>query len=241
MSIGSYLRNEIAGPLDADFFIGLPPSEEPGGPSGALHGRRASGRTMEDLLERSGEVATGGGTDLAQLAELALTYLAPDGPLFKALMAPGGALSDQDLWQSPRLHQAEIPAANGICDARSLARLYGACVSEVTTGSGWDSGSSIPNRSISPYGHRRRGRTRCCSVWTFSGGSGSTSTEGSLPPPVWAARARSGISVWAGRSDGVDPDAELAMGYVMNRMELGTTGDTRSFRLMQACLAAVRP
>jgi CubicO group peptidase (beta-lactamase class C family) len=35
-----------------------------------------------------------------------------------------------------------------------------------------------------------------------------------------------------------DPDAELAMGYVMNRMEIGTTGDTRSFRLMQACLAA---
>ena len=37
---------------------------------------------------------------------------------------------------SPRLHAAEIPAANGICDARSLARLYGACVDDVKTSSG---------------------------------------------------------------------------------------------------------
>jgi CubicO group peptidase (beta-lactamase class C family) len=38
-----------------------------------------------------------------------------------------------------------------------------------------------------------------------------------------------------------DPDTELAMGYVMNRMEMGTTGDSRSFRLMQACFDAVGP
>jgi hypothetical protein len=30
------------------------------------------------------------------------------------------------------------------------------------------------------------------------------------------------------------------MGYVMNRMEIGTTGDVRSFRLMQACVESAR-
>jgi hypothetical protein len=30
------------------------------------------------------------------------------------------------------------------------------------------------------------------------------------------------------------------MGYVMNRMEIGTTGDARSFRLTRACIEAAR-
>src|ERR1019366_9877244 len=37
-----------------------------------------------------------------------------------------------------------------------------------------------------------------------------------------------------------DPDLELGMGYVMNQMEIGTTGDARSFRLTRACIEAAR-
>ena len=87
-------------------------------------------------LAGQGDGAPGSGPGLAELAELAKTYFAPEGPLFKALTPPGGALADEEVWHSPRLHAAEIPAANGICDARSLARLYGACVSDVVTSSG---------------------------------------------------------------------------------------------------------
>ena len=44
----------------------------------------------------------------------------------------------------------------------------------------------------------------------------------------------------AGGSVGwADPDAELAFGYVMNKMNLGLTGDTRSSSLIEACYAAV--
>ena len=43
----------------------------------------------------------------------------------------------------------------------------------------------------------------------------------------------------AGGSVGwADPDAELAFGYVMNKMNLGLTGDTRSSSLIAACYAA---
>ena len=73
--------------------------------------------------------------------KLAGTYLAPDGPLTKALSAPGGALADQRLWDSPARWSAELPAANGIGDARSLACLYGACVSDVAT----TTGGSLPH------------------------------------------------------------------------------------------------
>jgi CubicO group peptidase (beta-lactamase class C family) len=37
-----------------------------------------------------------------------------------------------------------------------------------------------------------------------------------------------------------DPDLELGMGYVMNQMMVGTTGDKRSYRLMKASVAAAR-
>jgi CubicO group peptidase (beta-lactamase class C family) len=43
-----------------------------------------------------------------------------------------------------------------------------------------------------------------------------------------------------GSAGWADPDIELGMGYVMNKMEIGTTGDTRSFVLMQACTDAAR-
>ena len=44
----------------------------------------------------------------------------------------------------------------------------------------------------------------------------------------------------AGGSVGwADPDAELAFGYVMNKMNLGLTGDIRSSGLVNACYAAL--
>ena len=45
----------------------------------------------------------------------------------------------------------------------------------------------------------------------------------------------------AGGSVGwADPDAELAFGYVMNRMDMGLAGDVRSYDLINACYAAAR-
>ena len=44
----------------------------------------------------------------------------------------------------------------------------------------------------------------------------------------------------AGGSVGwADPDAELGFGYIMNRMDIGLAGDTRSQSLFQACYAAL--
>ena len=44
----------------------------------------------------------------------------------------------------------------------------------------------------------------------------------------------------AGGSVGwADPDAELAFGYVMNKMDLGLTGDVRSSSLVNACYASL--
>jgi CubicO group peptidase (beta-lactamase class C family) len=240
VSLGTYLRNEIAGPLDADFFIGLPASEEPRVARlvSFMEGLRA-GRPLGKLPTGSGE-GPGSGADLARLAEMDPSYLAEDGPLWKALMAPGGAFADQDLWHSPRLHAAEIPAANGICDARSLARLYGACVSEVTDSSGKGFRILTPeqvDRAVQP---ETVGPDRILLGLDIQWGLGFNINRGLIElaglggPRAFGHFGMGGSAGWA------DPDVELGMGYVMNRMEIGTTGDTRSFRLMQACLEAAR-
>jgi CubicO group peptidase (beta-lactamase class C family) len=206
VSIGTFLRNEIAGPLGAEFFIGLPPSEEPrvarlipfslgpisGGPPGN-HTRSGDDRNAV------------GGPDLSHLADAALNYLAPDGPLFKALMAPGGAFSDPELWHSPRLHAAEIPAANGICDARSLARLMAPVSATYPPIQAGDSGPWRLSRSNGRCAPRRWAPMSSFSAWTSSGDWGSTSTVDSSPPPIWVVRMPSDTSAWEGRSGGRTP------------------------------------
>src|SRR5207244_4046791 len=59
------------------------------------------------------------------------SFMGPDTMLGKALHAPGGAFRAPDVWNSREVHAAEIPAAGGISDARSIARMYAACIGEV--------------------------------------------------------------------------------------------------------------
>jgi CubicO group peptidase (beta-lactamase class C family) len=240
VSLGTYLRNAITGPLDADFFIGLPASEEPRVArlvpfAEGLASGRGAGR-----LEAGGGRAGTRQADLARLAELAPSYLAKDGPLFKALMAPGGAFADQDLWHSPRLHAAEIPAANGIGDARSLALLYGACVSEVTTGSGESFRILSPEQVDRAVRPETNGPDAVLMGLDIQWGLGFNINRGLIAEAGLGGPRSFGHFGMGGSAGWADPDAELGMGYVMNRMAIGTTGDTRSFGLMHACLEAAR-
>ncbi len=240
VSVGTYLHREIAGPLGADFFIGLPPAEE---------GRVARLVSFLEGLQGAGTPggppAQGAGTsvgpDLAQLAEMAGPYLSPDGPLLKALSAPEGALTDPDVWDSPALHAAEIPAANGIGDARSIARLYGACVGEVRDTSGAPFRILTAEQLDRALEARTEGPDRVLMGLDLQWGLGFMLNRGLISLGGLGGPRSFGHFGMGGSAGWADPDLELAMGYVMNRMEIGTTGDTRSYRLMQACLEAVTP
>jgi len=99
-SVGSYFRDEIAGPLGADFWIGTPPE---------LDARIA------ELVMASPQ--PGEANLFAEIIAKAKPYA------LKAFMnpipGPGGFNSRE--WRA-----AEIPAANGHGSARALARIYGA-------------------------------------------------------------------------------------------------------------------
>ena len=101
-SLGTFFADEVAGPLSLDFWIGLPASEE----------SRVS-RIIEVSLEDP---------DLEPIGERAREML-------EAAIAPKSYLMQEQtatpLDMSAReFRAAERPAANGVADARSLARMY---------------------------------------------------------------------------------------------------------------------
>jgi CubicO group peptidase (beta-lactamase class C family) len=237
-SLGSYLHEEIAGPLGAEFFIGLPATEEHRvARLISFVESLASGRTLQsldDLVPAQAGPDTGGGVSAAA------TYLAPDGPLTRALSAPGGALSDPGVWDDPRLHAAEIPAANGICDARSLACLYAACVGEVASPTGGTFRILTPEQLDSALLPRTEGPDAVLMGLDIQWGLGFMLNRGIMGSAGLGGPRSFGHFGMGGSVGWADPDLELGMGYVMNQMEIGTTGDKRSYRLMKASIAAAR-
>lgn len=96
--IGSFFAEEVAAPLDLDLFIGLPPEHE----------------------------------DRVAWLELAANwnaegFFSSDNPddLVRAVWGnPPTFAADSFAWNKPAIHAAELPGANAIGTARSVARLY---------------------------------------------------------------------------------------------------------------------
>ena len=155
--------------------------------------------------------------------------------LGKALSAPGGAFGVDlghgfGLFNSRAIHAAEIPAANGITDARSLARMYASLVSEVD-------GVRLlgPDQVKAATAQRTSGPNIVLLNLDIQFGLGYMvpSTVMPLQPGSFGHFGAGGSVGWA------DPDAELAMGYVMNRMDMGLAGDVRSANLIAAVYASL--
>ena len=224
-SVGTYLRDEIAGPLDVDFWIGLPEEQE--SRVGRLISMIPEGITVEML---KGESTDGADPD-NPMVQLIAAFLGPDTNLGKALFAPGGAFTDQDIWNSRAMRAAEVPAANGVGDARSLAKLYAACVGEVE-------GMRIltPEQVTKATTQLTEGPNHVLMDMDIQFGLGFM-VHSSL---MQLGGEHSFGHFGAGGSVGwADPDAEMAFGYIMNRMDMGLAGDTRSLNLVNACYDAL--
>ena len=236
-TLGTYFSEEIAGPLGADWYIGLPAALEP------RVARLVPFETGADGNLFDGLGSLGGGSDedpgMADLLAQLAPYIGRDGALTKALGAPGGAFSSPDVWQDPRLHAAEVPAANGICDARSLARTYGACVSGIDLAGGGRFRVLSPERVEAALVQQTSGPDRVLMGMDIQWGLGFMLNVGTIALAGLGGPRSFGHFGMGGSVGWADPDLELGLGYVMNRMSLGATGDSRSADLIHATLAAV--
>lgn len=202
--IGRYFAEEVAAPLGLEFWIGLPESEE----------QRVS------RLEPAPPP-----TDPEALAMLMKT-MGPGTAGFKTLTLNGIMTGGGDQGFNGRaIHATEMPAANGITTARSLARMYAATVGPV------DGVRLLDEATVST-----------ASAEAVSGLDASLSLEsrfgmgfmldGELTKML---SPRSFGHAGAGGSLGyADPGSRVGYGYVMNQMQGGVAGDPRTVALNEA-------
>ncbi len=218
-SLGTFFHEEIAEPLGIEFWIGLPAEQEH-----RVAPLVGTGRTTGDLDDET--------------AELAAAIMGPDTLVGRAMTLNGALGFLDDGFNTPELHAAEMPAANGITNARSLARFYAALIGGVEDGP--SESLLTPEQVDFARTCQTEGADR---VLSFPGielpttiGLGFWTSSEFAPYGGERAFGHSG----AGGSVGfADPEARIAGGYVMNRMMQGLAGDPRSRGLIKASYEAV--
>ena len=163
------VADEVAGPLGLDFWIGLPASEE----------NRVVPIIGIDLQD--------GDVDQQAQTEKRRALLAASRDPDSLLNRPS-TTTPLDM-NSRAFHAAEIPAGNGITDARSLARMYASLIGDGVDGVRLLNDETVARRSPAAA-------TRCCKS-RHASGLGSRSIRRT---EISARRARSGTRAPAGRS-----------------------------------------
>lgn len=220
--IGQFVAEELAGPLGLDLWIGLPDEQ---------HDRVVPLIAM-DPTESSFDLAD---PDIAPLlGDLATAFLDPESVTNRALHLNGAFGLDGGgggmAWNRPAVWRSQIPAANGITNARSLAKLYASCVSEV------DGVRLLDDETVKRATEERsEGRDRTLVVPTrFGLGFFIPSTFSPLMGPASFGHAGAGGSLGL-----ADPDRRIGFAYVMNKMSANLSNDPRTSGLIAAVEAAV--
>ena len=203
-SLGDFVREEIARPLGVEMHVGLPPALEPRVAHLMAHPiPKFSPEEVKTLMETSGP-----GTKGASALSL------------------NGAFG-QGAFNRKDVHQSQLPGANGISNARSLARIYAALVSDI------DGvhllGESIRNRattSNTPHGEMDE---ILMSATDFAMGFMLHSERTPFAGPTSFGHNGAG-----GSCAFAQPSRELGFAYVMNTMMTTIDGDPRPARLIAA-------
>jgi CubicO group peptidase (beta-lactamase class C family) len=209
-SPGTYLRDEIARPLNLDLHIGVDASFD----------------------SRIAELITApppppGAPNM--LGEMAAD---PEGVTYKAIANPRPVI-DAALINSREWRAAEVPAANGHATARALASLYGA----LATGGSSNGYRVLTPESIKRgYTEQAYGLDAVLGAVTRWGlGFALTSAETPIGPnPHTFGHPGAGGSLGF-----ADPDAKVGFGYAMNQMGADALIDGRAATLFNAMFAAL--
>jgi len=200
-TIGTWFAREVAKPLEADFHIGLPASEDHRVsdvvPPPPMNPQDFPGQVSEVMLK---------------------TFLNP--PI-------DASMAHHEWWR-----RAEIPAANGQGNARSVA-----AVQSVVAGRGEARGVRLlsPEGTEPIFEEQANGIDKVLGVQQRMGMGYGLSNPPDMPIGPRAC-------YWGGYGGSIivmDQDVNLSVCYVMNRMEAGVVGDTRGANLLTAAVASL--
>ncbi|WP_416979109.1 serine hydrolase domain-containing protein [Streptomyces sp. T028] len=210
-TIGEWIADEIAVPLGADLWLGLPQ---------ALHAR----------VGRVGQVEApvpAGGLRTRPKQSVADAYADPASLTRRAFAAITPTPDEND----PAYRAAALPASNGIATADGLARFYASLIGEV------DGGTRLftPETVELARTEQSAGPDRVLVVNTRFG-LGHMLHGGASPllsPTSFGHPGRGGALGLA------DPEAGIAFGYVTNGFRTSVTADPRAQALLRAVRTAI--
>jgi CubicO group peptidase (beta-lactamase class C family) len=202
-TIGTFFAEEVAGPIGADFHIGTPAECD---------------SRIANVIPPPEPVSAAG--------------LDPDSIVAKTFGSTVGGLNAEVSWTEP-WRRAEIPAANGHGNARSVAL----CQSAVSNGGVAPGGTKL----LSPGTIERIFEVQAQGIDLVLGvpmklGIGYGLTGEEIPLSTGKACFWGG---WGGSIVVNDLDKHMTVAYVMNRMGEGTTGDIRGASLVLTALMAL--
>jgi len=219
-SLGTFFHDEFAEPLGLEFWIGLPDEQQ---------------HRVAPLIQW-GSIGGGERAEPADpaLAALIAQFMGPDTLLGKALAAPNGVISSAEGgFNNPAVRAAEIPAANGVTNARSLARFYAGLTGTVEGG---PSEPLLTEAQVAKASELQTSGADKCLQFDTTFGLGFF--VASLFAPYGGAKSFGHTG--AGGSVGfTDPEHGIGFGYVMNKMGMSLNGDPCSSGLIKAVYDAI--
>ena len=204
-SVGTFFRENIAEPLNADFHIGL----------------------LEEHDHRVGELIPPPQLSLDQLGDVD-----PKSIAMRSLTSTIGV--SVEATKTREWRAAEIPAANGHGNARSVARIAAAIACGGTLDGVYLLSSETIEKALEEQSY---GTDLVLNVpIRFGLGLGLQSKELPIGPNqrilYWGG--------WGGSTCIMDLDAKLSIAYVMNKMNPSLTEDLRSIRLVEAVYKSLK-
>ncbi|HVX18197.1 MAG TPA: serine hydrolase domain-containing protein [Acidimicrobiales bacterium] len=194
-TLGRFFADEVAGPLGADFYIGLPEEADD----------RVAQLYPPDMgLTAGSNPLTGGDVDPLALRALASCPLTGNEP-------------NERWWRA-----AEIPAAGGTGNARSVGRVHSAlaCDGEV------DGVRLMSAKTLDRVLEEQTNGIDAVLGWPMRYGIGFGLMSEATP---LSANERAFFwGGWGGSIALIDRDARMTVTYTMNKMTGGTTGDMRA-------------
>ncbi|MEU9306730.1 serine hydrolase domain-containing protein [Streptomyces sp. NPDC048256] len=210
-TVGEWIADEIAGPVGADLWLGLPRAQRARvGRVGQVDAPAQSGA----LKTRPKPAVTAAYADPASLTRRAFAAITP--------------LPDEN---DPAYRAAALPASNGIATADGLARFYASLIGEVAGGVRL----LRPETVELARGEQSSGPDRVLVVNTRFGLGPMLHGAASplLSPTSFGHPGRGGALGLA------DPESGIAFGYVTNGFRTSVTADPRAQALLRALRTAL--
>jgi CubicO group peptidase (beta-lactamase class C family) len=211
-TLGRFLADEIAKPLDLDFHIGLTDSVDRDRVA-RIHGTNRN----EWLLHMN-----------TMPAMFVLGVFNPLSLSARAFSLAEGVV-DMEVVNDEQIRILEMPAANGTGNARSVAKLYGsAAIDDPRLGLSATVREALEGPAVSPSKGVRDMVMKMPTSYSLGFGK---------PTPTFMFGSSGKAYGWPGAGGSIgfaDPDTGIGFASVMNKMGFGTLSDPRELSLRQA-------